>query len=102
MASETESFQNRLHDQRLPHLQECLVELQLQKCCTIIMMTKISVEELNFNLVQALQQSRNANSLKVLVKRHTYVKQITRHRPVTCPTMTELKLVYKHDCGIKI
>ena len=100
MASETESFQNRLHDQRLPHLEECLVELQLEKCCTIIMMTEISVEELN--LVQALQQSRNANSLKVLVKRHTYVKQITRHRPMTCPTMAELKPVYKHDCGIKI
>ena len=63
---------NRLYYQGISHLHGCLqlVKLQLEKCCTVAVM-----KQAHKGLVdQALQQSINAHSLEILVKRHRLIK----------------------------
>ena len=62
----------------------------LEKCCTV---TVIKEVQKGLSDQTAAKHDHNVYSFEVLaiVKRHSQVNQITRHKTVACATMTELK-----------
>ena len=75
---------NRLYDQKIPHLQECLVKFMTVRevlyCCWI--------------------RHRSKNPLEVLER--DIVNQTIKHKTVTCAAITQLKPRYNNDYRIKI